>query len=248
MTDPVAAKAARLADRLPISELELLAQACAAGADALAKLRQRSASGTVRTACDDSLRLIAIGNSPDKVAGAIIGAAVAVQRERGRQRVNAVWTGPDSWVASARLTSAVVVDLIKSATIEILLVSFATHSEPSVAAALHAAADAGGSITLLLERTADNPTYSGDSNPFPGLAARRLAWPSGQRESGSASMHAKLLVVDRRVALVGSANVTGHALAYNLECGLLVTGGPTPRRLHNHVDSLAERGCLVEVR
>ncbi len=234
MTDRVAANAARLADRLPMSELEPIAVACSSGPRALAKLRQHSASPTVRAACDDVVRLIAEGHSADKVAGAIIGAAAAVKRERGRQRIDAVWTGPHSSVTSARLTSAVVVDLIKSAATEILLVSFATHSEPSVAEALHAAADADITITLLLERTADNAAYSGYSNPFPGLAARRLSWPSVNRESGSASMHAKLLVVDRRVALVGSANVTGHALAYNLECGLLVTGGPTPRRLHEH--------------
>ncbi len=38
-------------------------------------------------------------------------------------------------------------------------------------------------------------------------------------------MHAKVLVVDGRTALVGSANVTGSAMERNLECGLLVRGG-----------------------
>ncbi|WP_425454039.1 phospholipase D-like domain-containing protein [Nocardioides immobilis] len=45
-------------------------------------------------------------------------------------------------------------------------------------------------------------------------------------------MHAKVLVVDRRTALVGSANLTGHALERNLECGLLVRGGRS--KVHHH--------------
>ncbi len=53
-------------------------------------------------------------------------------------------------------------------------------------------------------------------------------------------MHAKILVVDRRVALVGSANLTGYGLERNLECGLLVRGGPVPRLLVEHL--LTARG------
>lgn len=44
-------------------------------------------------------------------------------------------------------------------------------------------------------------------------------------------MHAKVQVVDRRTALVGSANLTGYGLERNLECGLLVTGGAVPQAL-----------------
>ncbi len=48
-------------------------------------------------------------------------------------------------------------------------------------------------------------------------------------------MHAKVLIVDRRTALVGSANLTGPALERNLECGLLVSGGPVPTLLADHL-------------
>lgn len=60
-------------------------------------------------------------------------------------------------------------------------------------------------------------------------------------------MHAKLLVIDRMTALVGSANVTGHAMAANLECGVLLRGGETPERIHAHVTSLFDRGDLIVV-
>lgn len=244
VTGSVAATAVRLADRLPLNELETLAEACSTGPQAVAQFRQGSTSPILRAACDDLVTLVAQGHTADKVAGALLGAGAAVRHERGRQQIDAVWTGPYS-VHSSRLTSAVVVDLIEKAKAEILLVSYATQSEPSVAGALHAAADNDIKITLLLERSDDNPGYHGHPNPFPDLAARRLSWPQTQRGSGSASMHAKLLVVDRTVAFVGSANVTGHALAHNLECGLLVTGGHIPRRLHDHIDSLCELGLVV---
>ena len=57
-------------------------------------------------------------------------------------------------------------------------------------------------------------------------------------------MHAKVVVIDGAAALVGSANVTGYAMARNLECGVLLRGGLVPRRIRAHVLSLLERGEL----
>jgi cardiolipin synthase len=48
-------------------------------------------------------------------------------------------------------------------------------------------------------------------------------------------MHAKLLVIDRMTALVGSANLAGYGLERNLECGVLIRGGPVPGLLADHV-------------
>jgi len=248
VTDPVAVAAATLAGRLPAGEIGVLAAACAVSSDGLLRLKMRSPSGAVRGACDELSALIAAGHQATKVSGALLGAQAAVANERDRQQVDAVWTGPSSSVRTSRLTSAVVVDLIAAARTEILLVSYATQTEPHVDDALRVTvAEQGVDVTLLLERSVDNPRYTGRAEPFPGLPALRLSWPASRRESSSASMHAKLLVIDRAIALVGSANVTGHALAHNLECGLLVTGGPVPRMLHDHVDSLRERGHLVRV-
>jgi phosphatidylserine/phosphatidylglycerophosphate/cardiolipin synthase-like enzyme len=48
-------------------------------------------------------------------------------------------------------------------------------------------------------------------------------------------MHAKVLVVDRKTALVGSANLTGYGLERNLEAGMLIRGGPVPALLAEHL-------------
>lgn len=49
-------------------------------------------------------------------------------------------------------------------------------------------------------------------------------------------LHAKTAIWDASAALVTSANFTGKALKQNMEFGLLVTGGPVPRRLAQHFD------------
>ena len=145
-----------------------------------------------------------------------------------------VWTGPDSHQLVGRLTAPVIADLINEACYEILLVSFATFPDAEVRASLDAAVSRGVAITTLLEREVDNPNYDGCLDPFPGLSATQLYWPAQERPPGAA-MHAKVLVVDRRVALVGSANLTGSGLEKNLECGLLVRGGPVPAKISGHV-------------
>jgi cardiolipin synthase A/B len=63
----------------------------------------------------------------------------------------------------------------------------------------------------------------------------------------SGVLHAKAVVVDGRVALVSSANLTAAALDHNMELGLLVRGGGIPRRLEEHVAELRAKGILRPV-
>jgi cardiolipin synthase A/B len=234
--------AARLAQDLPGPDMDALGDAAIQGATAVRRLGARASAPVLRGACDEVLALLAVSPAPF-VAGALLGAACGVRAERRRQTVDVVWTGPPSAVTTSRLTSAVVVELIDSANEELLLVSFATNSEPTVGAALHRASGRGVSITLLLERPSDNPNYTGDADPFPDLPAGRLAWPGSHRPAGAA-IHAKIIVVDRWTALVGSANLTGRAMDRNLECGVLIRGGAQPAQIRDHLVSLVDRGFL----
>lgn len=210
-----------------------------AGPSALHALRSGAALAASAAAVRTALQLSEQGDG-SYAAGLLIGRLDAVAEQ---PKITAVWTGPDSDGPSGRLTLAVVADLIAEAQQEILLVSYASWPGESVRQAMHAAAARGVAITLLLERSVDNPRFSGQEDPFPGLFARRLAWPAPARPQG-ASMHGKALVVDRRTALVGSANLTGHALERNLECGLLVRGGDVPARMADH---LLRTEALIEV-
>ena len=222
--------AKRWAEQLPSGFARQLASALREGAPALRLLREDAVLPASVTAATTALGLTAEGQGPF-TAGALI-ARLDVAAEA--PSVQPVWTGPEAAASNERLTLGVVADLIAEAEREILVVSYATAPGPAVREALVNAADRGVEITLLLERTVDNPAFGSHGEPFPGLRARRLCWPAKLRPAG-ASMHAKLLVVDRRTALVGSANLTGAALERNLEAGLLIRGGTLPGRLVDHL-------------
>ncbi|WP_433226891.1 DISARM system phospholipase D-like protein DrmC [Microtetraspora malaysiensis] len=235
--------ACELALRLPRGDITALADAAVRGDAAVRNLRARSGSQVLQRACDQVLDCLVL-ISGEYMAGALAAASAGINRVTRNQHIDVVWTGPASTITTSRLTAPVVVSLIDEAMTEIMLVSYATHSEPAVTGALRNAAERGVEITLLLERGKDNPSYSGASAPFQGLPARRWSWPASRRESG-ASLHAKILVVDATTALVGSANITQRAMEANLECGLLIRGGPHPHAIRSHLVSLKSQGILA---
>jgi cardiolipin synthase A/B len=237
--------ACRLAGRLPASDVQHLARAAAKGEPGVQELRATTASPILRDACDQLLRWLRSTESA-YLSGLLAGAAIAIERGRHYQSVSVVWTGPESGVSSSRLTAAAVIELINSARSSILLVSYATQTEPQISSALSAAAARDVAVTLLAERHADNPSYSSAASPFPGLDALRLYWPSSSRPPGAA-LHAKIIVVDDQVALVGSANLTSRAGESNLECGILIRGGPQPRAIRDHITGLYAAGFLCQL-
>lgn len=70
------------------------------------------------------------------------------------------------------------------------------------------AVDRGVDVTMLLERHTDDPRFDGPDDPFSGLPATRLCWPATALTPGAA-MHAKVIVVDSTVALVGAPTSRG---------------------------------------
>jgi phosphatidylserine/phosphatidylglycerophosphate/cardiolipin synthase-like enzyme len=237
--------ACRVAERLPAGDVHQLAQAAAGGTASVHALRAQTAAPVLRSTCDQILARLDDGG-PGYIAGLLAGAARAVERARRYQSVRVVWTGPESGIWTSRLTAATVIDLIAAARHELLLVSFATQTEPGISAALDAASARGVAITLLTERHADNHSYAHATTPFPDLDATRLRWPSSERPPGAA-LHAKIIVVDDTIALVGSANLTSRAMEDNLECGILIRGGPPPSAIRDHIMSLYVHGCLQKI-
>jgi len=221
MDDAQLDRVAALAGDLPGNDIARLAHAATGGIPALNELRGNSANDRLRTACQTLIETIHHGADPLTLAGALLGSGATARRLRHEASVDVVWTGPTSEITTSRVTSAVIAELLDEAC--------------QVA------------ITLLLERTADNPGYHQHSQPFPTLRARRLAWPAANRPTAGAALHAKVLDIDRHTALVISANITRWALDSNLECGILIRGGDHPRQIHDHIDSLAALGILVPV-
>jgi cardiolipin synthase len=222
---------------LPAVELLELAQAVRSGPSSLAAFKAGSSHSRVLMACGDLKESVAAGHG-GYIAGILEG-ALAQQRSASDETIDVVWTGPTSSVTTSRLTSAVIAGLLEEARHEILLVSYASYPPQSVIDALLAASARGVQVTLLAERPADRPGFHGVDLPMPGVTCKRLHWPASAREAG-ASLHAKVLVIDSAIVLVGSANFTGHAMERNLECGLLVRGGPLPTEIREHLLTLKD--------
>ncbi len=238
--------ASRIAEQLPAGDVDRLARAATRGPGAVQALRGQAGAAVLRAACDQLLaRLPAEGSA--FIAGLLDGAGVTVERTRERYHLDVVWTGPETRTGTGRLTAATIIDLIGQARQEILIVTYAANHEPSIEAALSQATERGVDITILAERHDDNPAYTARGIPFPELRALRLRWAASHRPAGAA-LHAKIIVVDDSTALVGSANFTSRAMDTNLECGILIRGGPQPHAIRDHITELLATGVLESVR
>jgi phosphatidylserine/phosphatidylglycerophosphate/cardiolipin synthase-like enzyme len=71
---------------------------------------------------------------------------------------------------------------------------------------------------------------------------RALAATTGER----ASLHAKCVIIDRKVSLVTSANFTQAAQEKNIEAGVLVRAPDFVNRLSGHFDALIAAGILQQ--
>ncbi len=188
------------------------------------------------------------------VATMLAAAAATADHLRNQDHTSIVWTGPATGIVPVRATSMVLSDLIDEASTELLLVSFAAYKVPILVTALQAAIRRGVTVTFVLESAAEAPgNLDIDAKKAFAMltgAARFTTWPAARRPllpSGKpATLHAKCAITDRRVALIGSANLTGAALASNMEVGLLIRGGALPRRLADHFAALISAGDLAE--
>ena len=104
-------------------------------------------------------------------------------------------------------------------------------------------------VTILAERHADNPRLIRQWHTVSWAAGHSIALAS--HRSAGAALHAKILVVDQRLALIGSANFTGRGMESNLEWAFssAVARSPVPSSTtspnYGHAVSLSERQLLL---
>lgn len=108
MTNEICDRLVRIVEQLPDRDIARIAAALDV-AGGLARVRSQATSPIVRSVCDEVRQAIA-GTSGSFVAGVLLGALDA--RQRQRRTVDVVWSGPPSNVKTSRLTSAAVVDLV----------------------------------------------------------------------------------------------------------------------------------------
>jgi cardiolipin synthase A/B len=165
-----------------------------------------------------------------------------------------VWTGPKVEGSFLRATREVVRELLRRARVELLVVGYwiaaRDDGEGIIEEVITSMAEAvmrGASVRVIVDeriRTDGRDNRSilvsawPDSVPLP----RILTWhlPPGDRHL---KLHAKVLVADRRDALVTSANLTSYAMDLNMEMGVRVIGYPAGN-ITKHFDLLEAAGIL----
>lgn len=195
--------------------------------------------------------------SASAMALALRSSATTLERERSYQRVELVWTGPESGIIPLRRTDQALIQLIQEARQSLHIVSFAVYKIEAIVQALLGATKRGVRVTIYLE----TPDSSDGKVTFDPLGtygvelARRAGvyiWPLDKRSLSTdgrhGSLHAKLALADDTRLLISSANLTEYALSLNMEAGVLITGGEQPEKVGRHLQRLVETGVFQPVR
>jgi len=208
--------------------------------------------------------LIAAGMTPSHVATVIEAIATTrVSTPDISTQVALVLSGPDVPGVSTLDTAAVMQSLIAEAKTNILLVGYAVHNGKRIFAPL--AERMGDCPQLKVSMCLDISRPHRDTS-LPSEIVSRFAtdfrskhwpWPHAPRilydpralaESGEvrASLHAKCVVIDRRAALITSANFTEAAQQRNIEAGILIRHAPVVERLAAYFEGLLATSQLAE--
>jgi len=169
------------------------------------------------------------------------------------ESIDLVWTGPKTGLIPTRNTEQAIREVIDEARTSLFIVSYVFYNASSIVDSLNGATKRGVSVRILLESSTDH----GGAVIGDGIAAMHRAVPDADLyiwnptekavSAGSltAAVHAKCAVADHRIAFVTSANLTSAAMERNMELGILVRGGTTPDRLHNHLDALVHTRTII---
>lgn len=185
---------------------------------------------------------------PAELAVALECAALAVKTVSSYEKIELLYTGPNS--SGLRRNLQGLLEVIRSAHQTLWIVSFVVVQVDEILKALQERAEADVTVRILIDHHTDQ--YEWTKGRLQTLAPNCdvFIWPDEHRTingEAPAALHAKCAVADARQAFVSSANLTGKAMDRNLEVGYLVTGGETPLRLSKHLHDLLVSGMLEPV-
>ncbi len=187
-------------------------------------------------------------------------AAERERRERARDDIELVWSGPDAPGAESRDSARKLEELFGRATESVLLAGY--NLRPG--AHFDALAEAARRRPALTVAVFAHVFPDGHATPSGCLAAHddglraalrgvdparvRAHRPSAERLAeacaGRFHMHAKCVVVDRRFVLVTSANFSFTAQERNVEVGVALDDPRLARRIRDQFETLVKRGDM----
>ncbi len=164
------------------------------------------------------------------------------------------WTGPKVEGSFLRATREVVRELLREARVELLVVGYwiaaRDDAEGIIEEVIASLADAvmrGVAVRVVVDERVrpdgkDNRSILLSVWPQGVILPKILTWRL-PADDHHLKLHAKVLVADRRDALVTSANLTSHAMDRNMEMGVRIIGHPAGD-IAKHFDLLEEAGVL----
>lgn len=204
----------------------------------------------------DTWQLEASHLSGNVIASSLATADYCNREAKQELSLELVWTGPNPKFTPLRRTDQVLLQLIREAKQELVIVSFAVYKIPELAKALISAIERGVKLRLV----AETPEASQGKIPF-GIAsalsseilgqAQVLVWPLEQRltdQNGRyGSLHVKCALSDRKHLFISSANLTEYALSLNMEMGLLLHNEAIGMQVNEHIEQLINNEILVSL-
>lgn len=177
------------------------------------------------------------------------------------ESVDLVWTGPEAPGVPSRDTGVVVRELFSTAEQSVLVAGYAVYQGRTVFESLAARMEHVPSLDVRMYldvgRKYKDTTIDSDivhrfvakfrREDWPGTRFPRVFYDPRSLDMDckkKTSLHAKCVVIDRRVAFVSSANFTEAAQVRNIEVGVLIRSPRFASRLVDHFEGLAEAGAL----
>jgi PLD-like domain len=191
--------------------------------------------------------------------------AVAQTRERATDPqllFELVLSGPEVPGVPTADTAATVQTLIENAQTEVLMVGYTVHNGKKLFKRLAERMDSAPTLRVVFcldiaRKPADTSLTSEIVRRF-ALDFLAKHWPGvrqpevfydpralAERWEDRASLHAKCVIVDRRTAIVTSANFTEAAQRKNIEAAVLIRYEPFVARLTSYFDALRNSGQLL---
>lgn len=185
-----------------------------------------------------------------------VAADAAEARMDGAISADLVWTGPEGSGSHSRDTAVVVEELFSNAQRQVLISSFVVQQGNVVFKPLATRMEQISDLRVrLLLHIARKPRDTRDESELLREFASRFKeqWPWEMRpeiyydprtvsidRTGTASWHAKCMIVDEDLAFISSANFTEWAQQRNVEAGVLIRSRIFASQLIEHFEGLIQ--------
>lgn len=175
--------------------------------------------------------------------------------------IDLVLSGPSAAHCPTRTTKAVFSELVSGATTEVIIVCYALYNGMTLLKPLADCMDCNQNLKVRLILNISR--NRGDTTDSAQLVAKfkneftNRTWPGNRLPElwyfpqaletewkNRASLHSKVIIVDRKRLFISSANLTDAAHEKNIETGVILESSKDAERIASYFDGLAEKGIL----